>query len=119
MSLDLFGIGNSPFVKNKTRKKEFIKREVHGITTWSFKSFRNFVRTFREVNDIVKFKIENPLKVLYNDYNYDINVFIQNENQILPVEITLHKKDRQVPHELISYAPARKLRCNSCPLPSS
>lgn len=105
MSLDLFGIGNSPFVKDKTRKKEFIKREVHGITTWSFKSFRNLVRTFREVNDIVKFKIENPLKVLCNDYNYDINVFLQNEDQVLPVEITLHKIRNLLPAQNIKVVP--------------
>ncbi len=83
-----FGLHSYPFEGSYPKEKEFIKREIHGISSWSIKTFRNLVRTLRETRDIVTFKIKGPLQVLQNEYGYDINIFLQTEDQVVPAHIT-------------------------------
>jgi radical SAM superfamily enzyme YgiQ (UPF0313 family) len=80
--------GLRSFSSESRREKEFIKREVRGISSWSIKTFRNLVRTLREARDIVTFRIKEPLRVLQNEYGYDINIFLQTEDQVVPANIT-------------------------------
>lgn len=66
--------------------REYAKREFHGIGTWTLRSIRNMVRTLREVHDIVTFRIEEPLRILKEEY--EINVFLQSDDQVVPALIS-------------------------------
>ncbi|MGO9612367.1 MAG: B12-binding domain-containing radical SAM protein [Dissulfurispiraceae bacterium] len=69
-------------------KRVYAKREAQGISTWTFKTCLNLVRTFKEVHDIVTFRIKEPLRDLQDSYGYDINVFLQSHDQIVPTRVT-------------------------------
>jgi radical SAM superfamily enzyme YgiQ (UPF0313 family) len=101
----LFGLGDYPFSKGDPREKEFIKREVYGISSWSFKTFRNLVRTLKETYDIVTFRIKSPLRALQNEYGYDINMFLQTEDQLLPVRNTLEQIRDLLPDRNVKLVP--------------
>lgn len=87
------------------KEKDYAKREVRGISTWGYKSVKNPVRTMKEVLDIVSYKIKPHLASLQNDYRYDINIFLQSDDQILPVEITLRQIRGVVPDNCIKVVP--------------
>jgi putative intracellular protease/amidase len=52
------------------------------------KTVINLMRTFREVQDIVTFRIKEPIKSLQNQHGYDINAFLQSDDQVVPAPIT-------------------------------
>ena len=80
--------GLHSFLSESRTEKEFVKREIHGISTWTIKTFRNLVRSLREGRDIVTFRIKEPLRLLKNKYGYDINILLQAEDQVVPANIT-------------------------------
>ena len=99
------GSGYPPFEKGDPQEKEFVKKEAQGIKTWFLKTFRNVVRTLREIDDIVTFRIKEPLMILQSEYNYDINIFLSTEDQILPVEISLKQIKDLIPSRKIKLVP--------------
>lgn len=75
-----------PLNSNYKKRREYAKREFRGIGTWTLRSIRNMVRTLKEVHDIVTFRIKEPLRIM--KYEYEINVFLQSEDQVVPAHIS-------------------------------
>ena len=84
---------------------EFLAREMRGIKTWTARTFTNPVRMTREVLDIIAYRIGEPLAVLQNNYGYDINIFLQSDDQLLPVEISLARIRGLIPDRNIRVVP--------------
>ncbi len=80
-----FGFRTLPMRSSTKKEREYAKREIKGISQWGFKTTQNLVRTFREVIDIVSFKIKEPLIELRED-GYNINFFLQSEDQVVPIQ---------------------------------
>lgn len=87
------------------KEKKFVKREVTGISTWVCKTLRNPTRTMKEVFDIVSYVIKDTLIPLRTKYHYDINVFLQNGDQVLPFNITLRHVQDIFPSRNIKVVP--------------
>jgi len=85
----LRGLTKSFSAVDKPQEQEYKKNEVAGIINWTYNTLKTPPRTLREVLDIIDYKIRDSIRVLYADYNYDINVFLQTDDQILPYQISL------------------------------
>ncbi len=81
-------------------KVGFAKKEKVGIRTWTAKSLTNIIRSLREVNDIVHYRIKTPLKEL-KDYGYKVCFFLQTYDQVVPAHITLKHAEELVPPDQI------------------
>jgi len=46
------------------------------------------MRTFREIQDIVTFKIKKPIMSLQNRHGYDINIFLQSGDEVVSARVT-------------------------------
>jgi len=90
---------------SEPRVKSFHKREAVGITTWLHKTVRNPARTLKEVLDIVSYLIKDDIVRLREQYGYDINVFLQSGDQILPLAITLGEIEGVLPSHSIKVVP--------------
>lgn len=86
-------------------EKKYAKREVIAISTWTYKTLKNPVRTMKEVLDIVSYKIKDPLVFLQNKCHYDINIFLQAGDQILPLNSTLSQIKDIFPNRNIKVVP--------------
>lgn len=73
-----------------TRRKErtYEKKEARGISVWTAKTLVNPMRTFREIQDIVTFRIKEPIMSLQNRQGHDINVFLQSGDQVVSPLVT-------------------------------
>lgn len=96
---------NHPLSSNDIRKKkQFIANEVGGITFWALKTFSNIVRTLRELIDITSFRVKEPLRKL-QEQGLPIYFFLQTEDQVVPVNITLKELKDFVPDRCIKTVP--------------
>lgn len=102
---DFLGFNIAPLNEGYNKKREYAKREFHGISTWTFKTFMNIVRSLREVYDIVTFRIKEPLRILKNEYNCDINVFLQSEDQVVPAHISRAQLKDVLPEHNVRLVP--------------
>jgi hypothetical protein len=85
----LFGLSSAPPRGGTQREKRaYARKEVRGIGIWTAKTMANMIRTFMEVRDIVTFRIKAPIESLQNENGYDINIFLQSDDQIVPPSIT-------------------------------
>lgn len=91
--------------KSEPKVKRFFKREAVGITTWLHKTLRNPTRTMKEVLDIVSYLIKDGIVWLREGYGYDINVFLQSGDQILPLSVTLQEIEGVLPAHSIKVVP--------------
>jgi radical SAM superfamily enzyme YgiQ (UPF0313 family) len=80
----------------------FRKKERAGILTWAGKSMVNMVRSLREVNDIVHFRIKEPLKKL-QERGFKICFFLQSEDRVVPARITLKHVGEFIPRSQIKW----------------
>jgi len=85
--------------------KKFVKREVTGISTWVYKTLKNPTRTMKEVFDIVSYVIKDTLVLLQQKYHYDVNIFLQAGDQILPLTTTLSQVEDILPDRNIKVVP--------------
>ena len=85
----LLGLPSAP-PKGGTRREKRVhaRKEAGGISIWMAKTLINLVRTFREVRDIVTFRIKEPTRNLQNEHGCDINIFLQSGDQVVPAPIT-------------------------------
>ena len=86
-------------------KRAYARREVHGISTWTRKTCLNLVRTFKEVHDIVTFRIKESLRNLQDRYGYDINVFLQAEDRLIPARATQEALKDFLPKDHVEVVP--------------
>jgi hypothetical protein len=86
-------------------KQVYAKREARGISSWTFKTCLNLVRTFKEVHDIVTFRIKEAVKNLQAWYGYDINVFLQSEDQVVPAQLTQEALKDLLPDDHVEVVP--------------
>ncbi|HKN19022.1 MAG TPA: hypothetical protein VJW95_04430 [Dissulfurispiraceae bacterium] len=86
-------------------KRAYAKREAHGISTWTCKTCLKLVRTFKELHDIVTFRIKESLRNLQDRYGYDINVFLQSEDQIIPARVTQEALKDFLPEDHVEVVP--------------
>lgn len=85
----LLGLSSAPPREGTPREKRaHARKEAQGISIWMAKTVINLMRTFREVQDIVTFRIKEPIKSLQNQQGYDINAFLQSGDQVVPASIT-------------------------------
>ncbi len=85
----LLGLPSAP-PKGGTRREKRVhaRKEAQGISIWMAKTLINLVRTFREVQDIVTFRIKEPIRNLQNQHGCDINIFLQSGDQVVSAPIT-------------------------------
>ena len=100
-----FGFNDVPPKANHKVKRVYARREVLGISTWTFKTCLNLVRTFKEVHDIVTFRIKEPLRSLKNDQGYEINVFLQSEDQVVPAQVSQEALKDLIPNDHVEVVP--------------
>ena len=85
----LLGLSSAPPREGTPREKRaHARKEAQGISIWMAKTAINLMRTFREVQDIVTFRIKEPITSLQNQDGYDINAFLQSDDQVVPAPIT-------------------------------
>jgi putative intracellular protease/amidase len=90
----LLGVNEKHSKGSVKKDRDYAKKEFRGISIWTLRSCTNIIRTFREVNDIVTFRIKKPLHILKNKYNYNLNIFLQSDDQIIPAQVSKeHLKD--------------------------
>lgn len=100
----LFGFRNMPSGSGMNIKKEFALRELKGIGLWSFKTLQNIVRTTKEIRDIVTFLIGEPLMRL-QESGYNIRFFLQSEDQLIPMRMSLKTIYQTFPKHTVKIAP--------------
>jgi len=100
----LFGLRTFPIQGSMGMEKEFALREIKGIGLWSFKTLQNIVRTFREAQDIVTFRIREPLRKLH-ECGYNIRFFLQSGDTIVPMGISLKTIYKTFPQQNVRIAP--------------
>jgi hypothetical protein len=76
-------IGGTP-----REKRAHARKEAQGISVWTAKTVMNPMRTFREIQDIVTFKIKKPIMSLQNRHGYDINIFLQSGDEVVSARVT-------------------------------
>jgi hypothetical protein len=101
----LLGVNEKPLKTSIKKDRDYAKKEVRGITIWTLRSCTNIIRTLREVNDIVTFRIKDPLCTLKNEYNCNLNVFLQSEDQIIPAEVSKEQLKDILPEDNIRMVP--------------
>ncbi len=85
----LLGVATAaPREGTRREKRVHARKEAEGITVWMARTVINLVRTFREVQDIVTFRIKEPIRNLQNQHGCDINIFLQSDDQVVPAQIT-------------------------------
>lgn len=77
--------GNDDFLKT------FYKKKFHATTSLFFKTLQNPARTFKEVADIVSFKIKPHMQTLIEEYGYNFHVALNTDDELVPVAATLHQ----------------------------
>ncbi len=94
------GPGDAP-----PQDRDFVKREIRGINAWLIKTLKNPVRSLKEARDITSFKLKRPLQRLQDEYFYDINIFLQKQDQLIPPQATLAQVRDIFPENRIRMAP--------------
>jgi hypothetical protein len=86
------------------RHAEFFRREVDGINNWASKTFRNVVRTMREVKDISSFRIKEPLRQVVA-LGVPVYLFLQADDKLVPSQITREQVRDFLPDTHITEVP--------------
>ena len=97
--------GLAESMKKRSAEIDFYRTEINGINIWSKRTFVNPARTMRELYDVVSFRIRDYLATLQDEFGYDLNFFLQSDDQLLPVEISLQTLAGLVPSEKIRVVP--------------
>ena len=98
-------VGNLLGKDSTVNDRSFARREMAGIVRWTCNTFRNPVRTMKEVLDIVSYRIKDRLAVLVKKHQYDINLFLQSDDQLLPIDITLGQLQEELCCDNIKIVP--------------
>jgi hypothetical protein len=98
------GVSLPPSSEDPRKKRQFILREVGGINLWTLKTFRNMVRTLRELRDIVTFRVKEPLRKL-QEHGFAVYFFLQAEDQVVPARITREEVRDLVPERNVKMVP--------------
>jgi hypothetical protein len=106
--LQLFpGIRGFGFEKSDPAEAQYIYRDFRGANRWAFKSIKNPVRSIKELVDIVTYDLVVPLKMLQDKYNYNFNLFLHSDDELLPIKYTLKQAQRIIPNDKIKIVPGR------------
>lgn len=89
--------------------KEFYFNKLHAITCLFLKTVINPVRTFREVADIVSFKLTGHVKQLIDRYGYKVYFFINTGDELVMASKTLDHVKQFVPENRIRTFPGNHL----------
>jgi pimeloyl-ACP methyl ester carboxylesterase len=103
----LLGIRGFGFKKSDPAGKQYIYRDFHGANRWTLISIKNPARSIKELVDIVTFDLVVPLKMLQDKYNYNFNLFLQSDDELLPIKFTLKQAQRIIPDNKIKIVPGR------------
>jgi hypothetical protein len=95
------------FKKSELAGEQYIYRDFRGVNRWAFKSIKNPVRSIKELVDIVTYDLVAPLKMLQEKYGYNFNLFLQSDDELLPIEYTLKQAQRIIPDNKIKFVPGR------------
>ncbi|MFX0202998.1 MAG: hypothetical protein ACFFCW_43395, partial [Candidatus Hodarchaeota archaeon] len=104
---NLFGGNPYPFVIDDPNRKDYIRRELRALNSWLFNTCKNPVKTLREVDDLVTFRIEWLLERLSKEYGFDIYIFKQTDDAVLPAELTLNNAEKILSASHIIKAPGQ------------
>jgi hypothetical protein len=55
----------------------------------------------------VTYDLVAPLKMLQEKYGYNFNLFLQSDDELLPIEYTLKQAQRIIPDNKIKFVPGR------------
>ncbi len=80
------------------------QKELSGICVWAGKTLQNTCRSLREVKDIVTYKTKEPIRHLAR-CGFDVNYFLQANDQLVPAGISLRELDGLLPESHIKYVP--------------
>lgn len=103
----LMGIRGFAFNKSDLPRQQYIYRDFHGVNRWALKSIKNPARSIKELVDIVTYDLVVPLKMLQEKYGYNFNLFLQSDDELLPMEYTLLQAQRIIPDNKIKIVPGR------------
>ena len=106
--LQLFlGVRGFASKKIDSAGERYLYRDFHGANRWALKSIKNPVRSIKELVDIVTYELVAPLKMLQEKYGYNFNLFLQSDDELLPIEYTLKQAQRIIPENKIKIVPGR------------
>jgi hypothetical protein len=103
----LMGIRGLAFKKSDLAGEQYIYRDFHGVNRWALKSIKNPTRSIKELVDIVTYDLVVPLKMLREEYGYNFNLFLQSDDELLPIEYTLKQAQSIIPDNKIKIVPGR------------
>ncbi|MBW1892951.1 MAG: hypothetical protein JRI91_04555 [Deltaproteobacteria bacterium] len=81
--------------------REFYLNKLRAITSLFLKTIQNPVRTFKEVADIVSFKLSFHVKNLIELYGYNFHFFLNTGDELVNVSKTLQQIKELVPEKRI------------------
>ena len=101
----LAGIGAGPIERGDPRRSTYVVRQVRGIAAMACTAFKNPLRSYREVRDIVSFNIVPAMAALSNGYGFHLNLFLNRDDTIVPFQDTLKAVKSFLPEENIKVVP--------------
>jgi len=104
MFAHMVGLGRWPIEEIDPWKTIYIRRQICGIAAMACRAFKNPLRSYREARDIVSFDIVPAMAALSEQYGYDLNLFLNVDDVIVPFKDTLNAVLKFLPEENIMIA---------------
>jgi hypothetical protein len=101
MLCQMAGFGSGPIEAEDPRRSIYVRRQVRGIAAMACTALKNPLRSYREVRDIVSFNIVPAMAILSKRYGYDLNIFLNADDIIVPYKDTLKAVAKFLPEENI------------------
>jgi radical SAM superfamily enzyme YgiQ (UPF0313 family) len=98
-------LGRTPVTQGNFEARDRLQRQAAGIRIWFANTLRNPVRTLRELIDIINFRLALPLETLHKESGYDINIFLQTEDRVIPSQPTLRCTASWLPRDSVRQEP--------------
>jgi len=90
MFAHMVGLGRRPIEEDDPWKTIYIRRQICGIAAMACRAFKDPLRSYREARDIVSFNIVPAMAALSQQYGYDLNLFLNVDDAIVPFKDTLN-----------------------------
>lgn len=84
-----FGLKRYPYDQTGSGDDDFLEREIAGINAMTFKALKNPARSFREILDIVTFRLIRPIHLLRTLHGFEFYFFLNAGDRMVPVRNTL------------------------------